>query len=176
MVADEEIKELKKELKKLKPKERLKKLKELEEKTKDEIVAIADLIKDSEKDLKTETVAEDVTPKQEDVDIGRLFDEDLAQLESTVKKEAPPDAEAAPGYLSFQQAYGDYQQLKNITYASMEGNLEPTHLKAIDKIGERLDTRKYHSTSAEVANILVASKAALYKIKKYAGLDRPSNF
>ena len=44
-------------------------------------------------------------------------------------------------------------------------------MEAIDTIGERLDKSKYHSATNEVADILVASKAALNKIKKYAGLN-----
>ena len=42
---------------------------------------------------------------------------------------------------------------------------------ALDQIGERLDNTKYQTAGQEVANILVASRAALYKIKKYAGLE-----
>ena len=45
-------------------------------------------------------------------------------------------------------------------------------MDAVDQIGERLDRAKYTSASREVANLVVASRAALYKIKKYAGLDR----
>ena len=53
-MAEEDIKELKK----LRPTDRIKKLKELGKKRKGEITEIEDLIKDSEKELKTDEVAE----------------------------------------------------------------------------------------------------------------------
>ena len=174
MTGSEDIKELKKELRKLKPQARLKKLKELEEKTKAEIINIEYLIKDSEKELKTEEVAEEIVPDQIEVNIGRLFEEG-EQLERTVKKEAPetPESEGR-GYVSFQQAYSDYSRLQDITYASMMGPLTSTQMDTVDKIGERLDRTKYQSASKEAVDILVASRAVLYKIKKYAGLEGPN--
>jgi len=171
MAENEETKELKKELKKLKPKDRIKRLKELEGKRKEEITEIEELIKDSEKELKTESVAEEITPEQAEVDIGRLFEEESTQLEATVKKEAPETGKEERSYMPFQRAYGDYSTLKDIQYASMMGTLTPVQMDSVDQIGERLDRSKYHTQSAEVANILVASRAALYKIKKYAGLE-----
>jgi len=171
MPESEDIKELKKELRTLQPEARLKKLKRLEEKTKANITDIEELIKDSEKELKTEEVAEDISPQQTEVNIGRLFEEDT-QLEGTVKKEAPETSEReALGYISFKQAYSDYSRLQNISYSSMMGPITPAQEGAVDKIGERLERSKYVSASEEVANILVASRAALYKIKKYAGLE-----
>jgi len=166
-MADENIKDLKK----LKPQDRIKKLKALEEKRKGEITEIENLIKDSEKEIKTDEVAEEITPAQTEVDISKLFEEDSAELEATVKKEAPSKDEEQQDYISFQQAYGDYQQLKDITYASMMGPITMAQMGDIDQIGERLDQTKYHSASKEAANILVASKAVLYKIRKYAGLE-----
>ncbi len=170
MPENEDIKKLKKELKKLKPSDRLKKLKELEGKRKAEMTDIGELIKNSEKDLKTEEVAEEITPQQEEVDIGRLFREEAEQLEMTVKKEAP-ETEEEQTYVPFKQVYNDYSTLQDITYASMEGHLSSEQMGAVDKIGERLDRTKYVSASREVADMLVASRAALYKIKKYAGLE-----
>lgn len=170
MPENEDIKELKAELRKLQPRDRLKRLKELEEKRKAEIVDIDELIKDSEKDIKTEEVAEEITPEQEEVDIGRLFREEGEELERTVKKEAPETEEEGKGYVSFKQAYNDYSRLQDIAYASMMGSLTPLQADAVDRIGERLDRTKYVSASKEVADMLVASRAALYKIKKYAGL------
>lgn len=171
MPENEEIDELKKELRKLRPQARLNKLKELEEKRKAEMTDIEELIKDSEKELKTEEVAEKITPEREEVNIARLFREEAEQLERTVKKEAPETGGEEQRYVSFKQAYSDYAALQNIAYASMEGNLTSEHMEAVDRIGERLDRTKYMSASREVSNILVASRAALYKIKKYAGLD-----
>lgn len=170
MPENEDIKELKKELSKLQPKARLKKLKDLEEKRKSEIIDIDELIKDSEKELKTEEIAEEIAPHQDEVDIGKLFKEESGQLEGTVRKEAPETESEDNNYMSFKQVYNDYSKLQDIAYASMEGSLTSKHMDTIDKIGERLDRTKYQSASDEVADILVASRAALYKIKKYAGL------
>ena len=173
-MAEEDIKELKKELKKLRPTDRIKKLKELGEKRKGEITEIENLIKDSEKELKTDEVAEEITPEQNEVDIGRLFEEETTELEATVRKDAP-SAEGNQGYMSLQRADEDYTALKDITYASMMGPITPAQADEIDQIGERLDRSKYQSASQEIANILVASRAVLYKIKKYAGTDKPGN-
>jgi len=170
MPENEDIKELKKELRKLKPRDRLKKLKEIEGKRKTEIGEIEGLIKDSEKDLKTDEVAEEIAPEQTEVNIGSLFEEG-DQLERTVRKEAPETEKEDKRYISFQQAYSDYSKLQDITYASMMGPLTPAQMDAVDSIGEKLDRTKYQSASQEIANILVASRAALYKIKKYAGTE-----
>ena len=171
MPENEDIEELKKDLIKLRPKARLKKLKELEGIRRAEITDIEGLIKDSEKDVRTEEVAEEITPEQEEVDIGRLFREEGEQLERTVREEAPQTDDEDKRYIPFKQVYNDYSTLQDIAYASMEGQLTSEHMEAIDRIGERLDRTKYVSASREVANILVASRATLYKIKKYAGLE-----
>ena len=170
MADNEDIKELKEELKKLKPRDRLKRLKELEEKTKAEITDIEGLIKDSEKDIKTEEVAEEIVPEQTEVNIGRLFEEG-EQLESTVKKEAPETETEGAKYITLENARSYYSALQDITYASMMGPLTSAQMDTVDKIGERLDRTKYQSASQEAVNILVASRAVLYKIKKYAGLE-----
>ena len=174
MPANEDIEELKKELKKLRPREKVKKLKELEEKRKTEMTEIEDLIKDSEKELKTEKVAEEIAPKQLEINIGRLFEEEAGRLERTAK-EGTRAAESRE-YMPFKQLYSDYAQLQSAVYASMTGPLTQTQLEVVDRIGERLDKTKYQSASSEAANILVASRAALYKIRKYAGLEGRSNF
>jgi len=171
MPESEDIKELRKELKKLKPKDRLKRLKDLGKKRKTEIDEIEELIKDSEKELKTDEVAEDIVPEQTEINIGSLFEQESGQLESTVKKAAPETEKEEQSYVSLKQAYNDYSRLQDITYASMMGEITTTQMDAVDNIGERLDRSKYHSQSAEVADILVASRSVLYKIKKYAGMD-----
>jgi len=176
MPESEDIKELKKELRKLKPKDKLKRLKEIGEKRKAEMVDIEELIKDSEKELKTEKVAEDITPEQTEINITRLFEDETGRLEGTVKKESRDIGEEEQRYVSFKQAYSDYSRLQDITYASMMGPLTPSQEDAVDRIGERLDRTKYQSASQETANILVASRATLYKIKKYAGLEETKSY
>jgi hypothetical protein len=171
MAESEDIKESRKELKKLKPEARLKKLKELEEKRKAEITDIEVLIKDSEKDIKTDAVAEEIAPEQTEINIGKLFEEESARLEGTVKKEAPETEKEDLGYISFKQAYNDYSTLQDIGYASMTGSLTSEQIKSVSKIEDRLANSKYQSTSQEVANILVASKSVAYNIRKYSGRE-----
>lgn len=165
----------KKELNKLPLRERIRRLKQLEEDRKKEIDEIDDLIKDSQKELSTEEVAEEVSPVAEEVDISKLFRADEEELERTAREGAPAAEEEEGGeakYLSLQQAVEDYEELRGLGYSSMGGGLSENQMEVIDKIGERVDRVKYTSASREVANLLVASRAALYKIKKYAGLDR----
>ena len=172
-MANEDIEELKKELKKLRPREKIKRLKDLGKKRKTEMTEIEELIKDSEKELKIEEVAEEVAPRSLEINIGRLFEEEAGRLERTAK-EGPRAAESRE-YIPFKQLYSDYAQLQGIVYTSMTGPLTQTQLEVVDRIGERLDRTKYQAASSEVANILVASRSALYKIRKYAGIER-TNF
>jgi len=159
-------KDIKKIKKRIKPKARLKKS---EEKRKLETTQIEYLIKDSETELKTPT-KEDIAPEQQE-NIGKIVEVESEQLEKTVREDSPVEDIKAPGYAAFKQAYGDYSSLKDISYASMMGPLTPTQMNQMDQIGERLDNTKYQSASEEIADILVASRSTLHKIKKYASLD-----
>ena len=144
----------------------------MEKKRKSEVLDIGDLIKDSEKELK----ADEIIPEQIEVNIRRLFDEG-EQLERTAREEAPETTEREEkSYVSLQQAYSDYTRLQDIAYASMMGPITSVQDGALDKIGERLDNTKYQTSGQEIANILVASRAALYKIRKYAGLERGEGY
>ena len=177
MADQEDIEELKQELRKLRPGQKLKRLKEFEEKRKLEVGQIEDLIKASEKELKTEKFAEEIAPKQQEINIKNLFEEEGNRLEITAKREGPSEeGRSRAQYDSFRQVYNDYAELQGIAYASMTGNLTSTHKEAIDEIGERLDRTKYESSSAEIANLLVASRATLYKIRKYAGVEGRGNY
>lgn len=163
----------KEKLSKLPLRERIRRLKQLEKDKKKEIGEIDSLIKNSEKELKTEKVAEEVSPEESEVDISRLFRQEGEELERTVRKEAPAEEETEDGrYLSMQQLQEDYNELRELTYASIGGSLSGNQMEAIDKIGERIDRAKYVSASKEVANLVVASRAVLHKIKKYAGIDQ----
>jgi len=162
----------KKELNRLSPEERIKKLKLMEKERKKEFDEIGGLIKKSMQELKTEKIAEEIAPEQRAVDISRLFEttgED--KLERTARKEAPDIfVKGTTGYKSFVQAYQDYSSLKKIEGYATSGSLSHAQLEAVDAIGERLDKTKYETVSAEIANLIVASRAALHKIKKYAGM------
>lgn len=164
------------ELRKLPLRERIRRLKELEESRKKEIEEIDNLIKDSQRELRTEEVAEEVSPEAEEVDISRLFRPEEENLERTVGEEASEEEEGGVGYLTLQRALEDYEELRELTYASIGGSLSENQMEAIDQIGERLDRTKYTPAGREVANVVVASRAALYKIKKYAGLEDQQRF
>lgn len=159
----------KSKISKLSPRERLKKLKQLEEQRKSEVNEIETLIEKSTQELKTDEVASEITPEPRDVDIGRLFGSEETKLERTVREESKVEVEEPLKYISAKNAYQDYKQLQDISYASMMGTATESQMETLDKIGERLDRAKYVSASEEAANILVASRSTLHKIKKYSG-------
>ena len=163
----------KKELTKLSPKERIKKLRLMEEERKKEVNEIERLIKESVQEIKTEKLAEEFAPEAKQVDISRLFETTGEQrLERTAREEAPAAAfgKGTKGYHAFAQTYQDYSSLKKLAGYAAAGNLNNEQLAAVDAIGERIDKTRYETASAELANILVASRAALHKIRKYSGL------
>jgi hypothetical protein len=159
-------------LRRLPPEERIRRLKGLEEERKHDIEEIEDLLKSSERELKTDLLADSIAPERRDVNIAHLFEEDANQLEQVASKESRGSLEErGSAYAVVKQVYQDYRTLKDLAYASMESPLSQSQSQVIDQIGERLDRTKYHSESAEVANILVASRSTLYKIRKYAQLE-----
>ena len=117
MADQEDIEELKQELRKLRPGQKLKRLKEFEEKRKLEVGQIEDLIKASEKELKTEKFAEEIAPKQQEINIKNLFEEEGNRLEITAKREGPSEeGRSRAQYDSFRQVYNDYAELQGIAY------------------------------------------------------------
>jgi hypothetical protein len=172
----ENIDEIKDQIKKLSPSQKLKRLKELKNKRKTEIEEIGFLIEDSEKEIKTNQVAEDIIPRANDIDITRLFEEDSTLLEREFNKTIIEHGNMAHDYNTLTRVYNDYSKLQDIAYASMIGSLTPNLLTTVDQIGERLDKTKYQSAGHEIANILVASRAAIHKIRKYAGTEGNQNF
>tara|TARA_Y100000310_G_scaffold166653_2_gene166349 strand:- start:6693 stop:7187 length:495 start_codon:yes stop_codon:yes gene_type:complete len=161
----------KSKLKKLRPADRVKKLKKLQEESEKESTEIEELLIESEKEAKTEKIAEEITPQQRDVEIGDLFDKTEDNLENQVKKDKP-DEDLAPGYIPVQQQYSDYEKLKDILpYASSQSGLTEDQVIVIDEIGERLDTSEYKTESKKASEIHVASIALHHKIRKYAGLN-----
>lgn len=160
----------KKELQKLKPEERIKRLKQLEEERKKEVLEIEQLIKEAGKELRIEKIAEENIPHPAAVDITSLFEAEGEHLERAVRKET---SESSPdsSYRMFTQAYEDYSKLKRAVSYAASGALNEEQMEAIDRIGERLQRFKYESASEEVANLVVASRAALHKIRRYAGLQ-----
>jgi hypothetical protein len=172
----EDIEELKDELKKLKPSQKLKRLNELKLKRKSEIDEIGALIEDSEKEMKNDQVAEEIVPARNEVDISRLFEGEGSLLENELKTNSNEQNLVFSDYSSITQMYNDYTKLQDIAYASLMGFLTENHLEAIDKIGERLDRTNYQTAGQEIADMLVASRAAIHKIRKYAGTEGRRNF
>jgi len=163
----------KKGLKRLSPEERIKRLKLMGEERKKDVDEIEGLIKESMRELKTDRIAEEVTPEQKAVDISRLFEAEGGELERTARKDAPLNAMAkgSKAYQIFVQAYEDYSKAKTLIGYAAAGSLSEEHLAAVDAIGERIDKTKYQTPSAEVAKLVVATQSVLSKIRKYAGLE-----
>ncbi|MBI2654231.1 hypothetical protein HYX02_05480 [Candidatus Woesearchaeota archaeon] len=164
----------KKELSRLSPGERIKKLKLMEEERKKEVDEIERLIRQSMQELKTDKIAEEVAPRQREVDISRLFETTGEGLERTAREEAPPVAlmKGTKSYQAFVQTYEAYSKLTEM-YASVStgGSLTEEQVRAIGTIGERLNTAERYMTEGEkAASKLDASRAVLYKLKKETGL------
>jgi len=162
----------KSDLNKLSPEERIKKLRLMGEERKKEVVEIGELIRKSMQELKTEKIAEEISPEQKPVDISSLFEASGENPERAAGKESIGAAlmKGSKDYQTFVQAYQDYSSLKKLMGYAVTGSLNEEHQAVIDEINERLDKTKYQNIGAEIANILVASKATLHKIRKYAGM------
>lgn len=156
----------KEELSRLSPENRIKKLRLMEEERKKEVDEIERLIKNSMQELKTDKLAEEITPEQRAVDISRLFEISGEQrLERTAREEASPATlmRGTRGYQAIAQTYEAYSRLK-----AMGSNLTD---EQISDIRDRLNTAERYMTDAEKATSkLDASRAVLYKLKKETGL------
>ena len=142
----------KKEFAKLSPEERIRKLKELEEERKKEMNEIGALIKESMKELKTDKLAEEITPERKSVDISRLFESSEGQmLERTARRDAPAaTTKAAKGYQAIAQTYEAYSQLQKLDKAlSIYGNLTEEQMSAIGQIGERINRVERYMISSK---------------------------
>ena len=160
----------KKEFAKLSPEERIRRLKQLEEERKKDATEIDQLIKQSMQELRTDKLAEEITPERKAVDISRLFEkENGGRLEKTARQSSA----AAGNYRTVTQVYQAYSQLREF-YGIVAGgsSLNQDQLKAIGQIGEKLNVaEKYMTESERTASKLNASKAVLYKLKKETGLE-----
>lgn len=153
----------KNELQKMTPSERIKRLKELEEENKQEIEEAEDLIQKTEADITREKISESVkVPETKPVDIESLFKGEPG-LETTVREEAPArEAEAEGPLYQLAQAY---EEARGMLYS--EEPLNSRQLEWIDRMGERVEKIKYQTTSDEIANLAVATRSLIHKIKKY---------
>lgn len=164
----------KKELNRLSPEERIKRLKLMEEERKKEVDEIERLIKESVHELKTDKIAEEITPGQKVVDISKLFEtsgED--RLERTVREGAPPNVKRGTrGYQAIVQTYEAYSQVMGLYSAvSMGSSLGEEEKRLMGDIIERVNTAERYMTEGEkAASKLNATRAVLYKLKKETGL------
>lgn len=154
----------KEELEKLTPTGRIKRLKELEEENKKEIEDAEDLIKKTESEIDRERIIESVkVPETKPIDIGSLFKEKEESLETTIREESHSAETGAEGPLY--QLAQDYQEAKEMLYS--DEKLDENQLEWIDSLGERVEKIKYQTTSDEIANLAVATRSVVYKIRKY---------
>lgn len=153
----------KKKLEELTPAGRIKKLKEIEKESKRNIKEAEELIRKTEAEISRENIAESVKiPETKPVDIGSLFKEEES-LETTVR-EAPGTGgplEEGPLY----QLAQDYQEAREILYSNEPINEK--QLEWIDRLGERVEKIKYDTESGRLADLAVATRTLVYKIKKY---------
>lgn len=153
------------ELDKLTPAERIRKLRKIEEENRREIEEAEKLIQRTQTEIEREKLTESVkVPETRAIDIGRLFGEEKESLETTVREEAPitegPKEESQLYQLA--QAYEEVKEL----YQSEEP-LNEKQLEWIDRLGERVEKARYETLSKDVANLVVATRSLVYKIRKY---------
>ena len=162
-----------KKLNNLSPEDKLKRLRGLERSHKKELISIEKLIIDSVREIKTGKVAEEITPEPKTVDISALFTEDRGGISERVERdeEAKTIAGLKPGYSPILQEYADYYNLKKIFPYAAAGSLSQEQIEVVDQIGERLENFTYKSATQQAVNLVVASRAALHKLRKYAGLE-----
>lgn len=162
----------KKELHKLLPQERIKKLKLMEEERKKEVNEIERLIMESMQELKTDKLAEDISPEQKPVDISKLFEASGEQNLERTARESQASGKGAKGYMTAVQVEYDYSNLKKLyVVVSGGGSLTEEEKKMIGEIGERINiAEKYITESDKLASKLVAGRALLYKMWKETGL------
>ena len=165
----------KKELTRLSPQERIKRLKLMEDNRKKEVDEIGKLIKDSMREMKTEKLAEQITPDQKPVDISRLFEQTGGKLERTAKEGASAMAliNGAKAYNVIVQSYKDYAKLKQFYgIISTGGALNEDQLASIGQIGERMNiVEKYLTEGEKTSSKLNPSRIILYKLRKETGVE-----
>lgn len=161
----------KKELHKLLPEERIKKLKLMEGERKKEVNEIERLIRESMQELKTDKLAEDISPEQKPVDISKLFEVAGEQRLERTARESQASAKGAKGYMTAVQLDYDYSNLKKFYNLVLGGGtLSEEERKMIGEIGERINfAEKYMPESEKLASKLVAGRALLYKMWKETG-------
>ncbi|MBW2975646.1 hypothetical protein KY366_08050 [Candidatus Woesearchaeota archaeon] len=151
----------KEELEKLTPLERLKRLKDLQKENEKEIKEAEKLITETKTRIENDNLAESVkVPELKPVDIESLF-RDESSLENTVQG-APEQSEEESQLYLLAQAYEEAREM----YQS-EGPLNEEQLEWIDRLGEKVEKASYETFTKELADLVVATKSLVHKIRKY---------
>ena len=149
----------KEELEKLTPAEKIKKLRKLEQESKKEIREAEDLIKKTEAAIEREKIAESVqVPETKQVDISELFAKPESALEQAAE-EAKKDLTDDNVKYFVQNAY---EGVREALYSESSEEL----MNKVNAIGEKLDKVKYMGVNDEIANLAVAAKGMIYKLRK----------
>ena len=161
-----------KELERLDPEERIKRLKHLEVQRKKEVNEIEDLIKESEKQIRTRRLAEEITPEQRPINISTLFEVNVFNELEIQAKQEPIVAAGKIHYLRT-QTYNDYSKLREFHGIVAGGSsLTEEQLAAIGEIGQRLSVaEKYLTDSEKTASKLDSNRVLLYKLMKETGIN-----
>jgi hypothetical protein len=155
----------KEELAKLKPEERIKRLKEIEEESKKQIEEAEKIIQASEGQIVKEQIERNIAvPETKKIEISDLFEQpptDLEKKAAEAKTEEPTEKQLQ--YMVSQA----YEEVSEMDYQ----DLSKQDLQKIDALGERLEKVKYHTESENIANMVVATRSLISKIKKYSQQD-----
>ena len=167
----------KKEFEKLLPEQRIKRLKELEQKLleerKKDAAEIDSLIKKSLEELHQGKIAQRIAPPPRDSDISTVFSEE--EMKAAIPhKERKEDEPSAPSYFQKEQLVKDYSVVKDLLgYELSPGSLGKEQIKRLEDINTRISKASYQalSHSDQVAILVSATKEALYRVRKYGGIE-----
>jgi hypothetical protein len=167
----------KKELEKLLPEERIKKLREFEQKLVDErrreSAEIEALLKKSMEDLHKDDLAKKLAPKDPRAnDIASVFTKEEMEAISTPRRKQAEEPEVS--YRTQKQLLEDYSSIKEMLgYELTPGSLDREQIRRIEDIRGRILKSSYQSLSHsdQTAVLVSATKEALYRVRKYSGLE-----
>ncbi|MBI5389478.1 hypothetical protein HZB01_03805 [Candidatus Woesearchaeota archaeon] len=151
-------------IKDLPAKERVAKLKELEQKKKDELKSVEQMIRESQSEAEHDQEVAEIDidiPQATPIDITSLFDTETTGIE----KEA--DDDKGPLITAY-TIHKDYEALGDLRNTSAyQHSLSSTQIEQLQEIDKRLSVVDYNLLTKDLANKLVASRSLLYDIKRY---------
>jgi len=152
-------------------------LKELELKLQDQrkkdSQEIESLIKKSMEDLRKDEIAERIAPPSRQTDISSVFSRE--EMEANRPKPSKNEEDSpALSYLRKEQLVKDYAEVKDLlNYELSPGSLGRDQIRKLEDINTRLTKSSYAtlSHSDQMAVIVSATKEALYRVRKYTGIE-----